>query len=48
MIQDMQLRGLTSGTQKTYVDAIRELAGHYHRSPDLLSLDISPDFGLFQ
>jgi len=27
MLQDMQLRGLSAGTQQTYVDAIRELAG---------------------
>ena len=37
MIEDMQLRGLSSGTQQVYVRAVRQLAEHYHRSPDQLS-----------
>ena len=37
MIQDMELRGLKENTQKAYVDAVKDLAGHYNRSPDLLS-----------
>ena len=39
MIDDMILAGLAEGTQKLYVQAVRRLAAHYHRSPDLLSED---------
>jgi hypothetical protein len=31
------LAGLAEGTWKLYVQAVRRLAAHYHRSPDLLS-----------
>jgi hypothetical protein len=37
MIEDMQLRGLSSSTQEGYVNAVCRLAEHYHRSPDQLS-----------
>ena len=37
MIQDMELRGLKENTQKAYVDAVKDLAGRYKRSPDLLN-----------
>jgi site-specific recombinase XerD len=37
MIRDMELRGLAPGTQRTYVEAIRNLAAHYRRSPEALS-----------
>jgi len=47
MIQDMQLRGLAPGTQKTYVDAIRELAGRYHRCPDQLSEEDIRDYFIY-
>jgi integrase/recombinase XerD len=33
MIDDMQLRGLSARTQEVYVDAVRQLAEHYRRSP---------------
>jgi len=36
MIEDMKLNGLSEGTQRVYVDAIRELAKYYRRSPELL------------
>ena len=36
MIEDMTLAGLALGTQKLYVQAVRRLAAHYHRSPDQL------------
>ena len=39
MIEDMILAGLAQGTQKLYVQAVRRLTAHYHRSPDLLSED---------
>ena len=47
MLQDMQLRGLSAGTQQTYVDAIRELAGHYRRSPDQLSEEDIRDYFIY-
>jgi integrase/recombinase XerD len=37
MIADMQLRGLAASTQQTYLEAIKNLARHYRRSPEQLS-----------
>jgi hypothetical protein len=37
MIEDMKLAGLAPTTQVIYIAAVRGLAGHYKRSPDLLS-----------
>jgi hypothetical protein len=37
MIDDMILAGLAEGTRKLYVQAVRRLAAHYRRPPDLLS-----------
>ncbi len=37
MIEDMQLRGFSARTQECYAAAVRQLAEHYHRSPDQLS-----------
>ena len=37
MIEDMQLAGLSDGTQQVYVDAVRSLAQRYRRSPDQLT-----------
>lgn len=37
MLEDMQLRGLSARTQGCYVTAVRQLAEHYHRSPDQLT-----------
>ena len=34
MIEDMQLRGLSEKTQEIYVQAVRQLAEHYGKSPD--------------
>ena len=34
MIEDMQLRGLSTRTQETYAQAVSQLAKHYHKSPD--------------
>jgi len=39
MIQDMRLHDLAEATQRTYVDAVRNLARHYDRSPDKLTED---------
>jgi len=37
MIEDLQLRGLAAKTQDAYLRAVRQLAEHYHKSPDLVS-----------
>ncbi len=37
MIEDMQLRGLSESTKKGYVLAVKQLAAHYHKSPDQIS-----------
>jgi len=36
MLEDLQLRGFSARTQECYVAAVRQLAEHYHRSPDQL------------
>jgi hypothetical protein len=35
MIEDMKLAGLAATTQAIYLQAVRSLAKHYHRSPEL-------------
>ena len=37
MIEDMTLAGFAPRTQEVYLQAVRRLAAHYKRSPDLLS-----------
>ncbi len=37
MIEDMQLRGLAARTQEAYAGAVKQLAEHYHKSPDLIT-----------
>ena len=37
MLQDMQLRGFSERTQECYVRSVRQLAQHYHKSPDQIS-----------
>lgn len=39
MVDDMKLRGLSASTQQAYVLAVRQLAAHYHRSPDRISAE---------
>jgi Phage integrase, N-terminal SAM-like domain len=39
MIEDMTLAGLAAGTQVTYIDAVRKLAGYYRRPPDQLTAE---------
>jgi len=47
MIEDMQLRGYSARTQECYVAAVRQLAGHFHKSPDLLAEDDLREYFLF-
>lgn len=37
MIEEMMLAGLAPTTQAVYIQAVRQLAAHYGRSPDRLS-----------
>jgi len=37
MIECLQLRGLSERTQEAYTRAVRQLAAHYHKSPDQIS-----------
>jgi len=37
MIDSLQLRGLSECTQKAYIHAVRQLAEHYRKSPDLIT-----------
>jgi integrase/recombinase XerD len=47
MIECLQLRGLSERTQDSYVRAVRQLAEHYHKSPDLLSEEELRQYFLF-
>lgn len=46
MTEDMQLRGFSERTQRSYLDAVKGLAKFYHRSPDNLSEEEIRDFFL--
>jgi len=37
MIEDLQLAGLSQGTQEAYVRSVRQLAGHFRLPPDRLT-----------
>ena len=37
MLEDLQIRGLSERTQEMYVRAVRQLAEHYHTSPEHIS-----------
>jgi site-specific recombinase XerD len=37
MIECLQLRGLSARTQESYLRAVRQLAEHYHKAPDLIT-----------
>jgi len=47
MIEDMQLNGLSASTQECYVNAVRGLAGYFHRSPDKLCEEELRDYFLY-
>ena len=46
MIEDLQLHGLGALTQQRYVRAVRLLAEHYKKSPDLITQDELRDYFL--
>jgi integrase/recombinase XerD len=47
MIEDLQLRGLSARTQAMYVRAVRQLAEHYHKSPDCITEEELRDYFLY-
>jgi site-specific recombinase XerD len=47
MIEDMQLRGYSARTQEAYAGAVRQLAKHFHRSPDQLSEEDLREYFLY-
>jgi integrase/recombinase XerD len=47
MIECLQLRGLSERTQEAYVRAVRQLAEHYHKSPDLITEEELRQYFLF-
>lgn len=47
MIEDMQLRGFSTHTQRAYLLAVEQLALHYHKSPDQISEEELRQYFLF-
>jgi site-specific recombinase XerD len=47
MIEDLQLRGLSERTQESYVRAVRQLAEHYHKSPEHITEEELRDYFLY-
>jgi integrase/recombinase XerD len=47
MIDDMQLRGFAERTQEAYLSAVRQLAKHYHKSPDQIDEEELRQYFLF-
>lgn len=46
-IEDMQLYGLAETTQQVYVNAVRQLAGYYGKSPDKITNEELRDYFLY-
>jgi len=47
MIDDLQLAGMAESTQREYVRAVRQLAEHYMKSPDLIGEEEIRQYFLF-
>jgi len=47
MIECLQLRGLSERTQEAYTRAVRQLAEHYHKSPDQITEEELRQYFLF-
>jgi integrase/recombinase XerD len=47
MIECLQLRGLAERTQEAYTRAVRQLAAHYHKSPDQITEEELRQYFLF-
>jgi len=48
LIQDMQLRGFSPRTQEAYARAVRQLADHYQKSPDLVTEEELREYFLYR
>ena len=48
MIRAMELKNLSTNTQRTYLTAVSGLAKHYHKSPDKLSKEMIEDYLLYE
>ena len=48
MIENMQLRGFSPRTQESYTRAVRKLAEHYHKSPDLITDEELREYFLYR
>jgi integrase/recombinase XerD len=48
MIEDMQLRGFSPRTQESYARAVRKLAEHYHKSPDMITDEELREYFLYR
>ena len=46
MLEDMQLRNFSAGTQRSYIHYVSEFATYYHTSPDRLGLDGTARLGV--
>lgn len=47
MIEDMQLRGLSANTQRSYVQVVRDLALYHNQSPDQLTEEQIRDYFIY-
>src|SRR5438105_6077315 len=47
MLEDMQLRGFSTGTQRSYIHYIAEFAKYYNASPERLGLDDIRNYQLY-
>ena len=47
MLEDLQLRGMSSPTQDNYLRAVRKIAEHYDKSPDELAEEELRDYFLY-
>lgn len=47
MIADLQLRGMSERTQEMYVRAVRQLAEHFHKSPDKITEEELREYFLY-
>ena len=47
MIEDLQLHGMSERTQEMYVRAVRQLAEHYHKSPEHITEEELRDYFLY-
>ena len=47
MLEDLQLKSLSERTQEMYVRAVRQLAEHYHKSPDRITEEELRDYFLY-